>query len=438
MKECEVEEILRRITEAVESIDDLNRLPPDENGHCWSRSDLIAQEVVGLRQSMRVLREQVFHSVEDGSDDDSVAGAQPQSQGEMTGKKLLEAALAEFSLEPPFDRPEEIRARQAAIRGMMVRLGLYEDFTREIQDIAEKTGHLPQPHPDDLSVDSFAQVMKRKLAKKRGDGRSGWKDPKICSQEDLSSMLREHVEKGDPVDVANFAMMLHQRGERILWKTHSPSEDAISAFGKALLEGLPDGPWAYRPAQTDDWGEVRGPDGSLIAKAATRASLEEMNAHRHAGTDPAERIGRFIASARSLIPDLLREVSHLSSSAHGIASKIAAHEWVKMYMDLSGCDRSHAEMALCVHLNRTDQPDRDMLIDQPAPSDIPTHRHRKGGLYRVIGRGYIESDMRDVIFYRDTIKGIIWARPVEEFMDGRFTALSKGWSLPEAISLVKR
>lgn len=28
-------------------------------------------------------------------------------------------------------------------------------------------------------------------------------------------MLREHVDKGDPVDVANFCMMLHQRGEYI-------------------------------------------------------------------------------------------------------------------------------------------------------------------------------------------------------------------------------
>jgi len=28
-------------------------------------------------------------------------------------------------------------------------------------------------------------------------------------------MLRDHVEKGDPVDVANFAMMLSQRGEGI-------------------------------------------------------------------------------------------------------------------------------------------------------------------------------------------------------------------------------
>ena len=69
-------------------------------------------------------------------------------------------------------------------------------------------------HEDDLAVDRFAAVMKAKLAKKRDDGRGGWSGPE-CSEGSLSRMLRDHVVKGDPVDVANFAMMLHQRGERI-------------------------------------------------------------------------------------------------------------------------------------------------------------------------------------------------------------------------------
>ncbi|HAU75598.1 MAG TPA: hypothetical protein DCW88_08700 [Agrobacterium sp.] len=58
--------------------------------------------------------------------------------------------------------------------------------------------------------------MKAKLAKKRGEGRGGWEDKDDCSQLFLTSLLREHVEKGDPVDVGNLAMMLHQRGESIL------------------------------------------------------------------------------------------------------------------------------------------------------------------------------------------------------------------------------
>jgi len=70
-------------------------------------------------------------------------------------------------------------------------------------------------HPDDRAVDAFAIAMKLKLAEARAKGRGGWHDPAQCSAEDLSRMLREHVEKGDPRDVANFCMMLHQRGEAI-------------------------------------------------------------------------------------------------------------------------------------------------------------------------------------------------------------------------------
>ena len=70
-------------------------------------------------------------------------------------------------------------------------------------------------HPDDLAVDRFADAMKAKLAKKRTDGRGGWEGPD-CTNEFLSCLLREHVEKGDPLDVGNLAMMLHQRGERIV------------------------------------------------------------------------------------------------------------------------------------------------------------------------------------------------------------------------------
>lgn len=71
------------------------------------------------------------------------------------------------------------------------------------------------PHSDDYHVDEFTVAMKDKLALKRGEGRGGWENKEECSTEFLSRLLREHVEKGDPVDVANFCMMLHQRGERI-------------------------------------------------------------------------------------------------------------------------------------------------------------------------------------------------------------------------------
>lgn len=70
-------------------------------------------------------------------------------------------------------------------------------------------------HPDYAAVDAFADKMKEKLAKKRADGRGGWEDKTQCTAELLSQLLRDHVNKGDPVDVANLAMMLSMRGEGI-------------------------------------------------------------------------------------------------------------------------------------------------------------------------------------------------------------------------------
>ncbi|ESX17540.1 hypothetical protein X766_16035 [Mesorhizobium sp. LSJC255A00] len=71
------------------------------------------------------------------------------------------------------------------------------------------------PHSDDAAVDRFAAAMKAKLSKKRAEGRGGWDGPD-CSAQILSDLMRTHVDKGDPVDVGNLAMMLQQRGERII------------------------------------------------------------------------------------------------------------------------------------------------------------------------------------------------------------------------------
>ncbi|MDP2715505.1 hypothetical protein [Rheinheimera sp.] len=71
-------------------------------------------------------------------------------------------------------------------------------------------------HPDDVAADNFAAAMKFKLAIARAKGRSGWDDKENCSGEFLASQLVAHLNKanfGTFEDIANFAMMLHQRGE---------------------------------------------------------------------------------------------------------------------------------------------------------------------------------------------------------------------------------
>lgn len=90
------------------------------------------------------------------------------------------------------------------------------DYERRILSALELLGVSGEPvHADDLAVDRFAIAMKAKLAKKRAEGRGGWDRKDECTAEFLSALLRDHVNKGDPLDVGNLAMMLHQRSERI-------------------------------------------------------------------------------------------------------------------------------------------------------------------------------------------------------------------------------
>lgn len=70
-------------------------------------------------------------------------------------------------------------------------------------------GSTKPEHPDNLAVDAFAVAMKEKLAAARAKGRGGWQE---CDAGVLSGMLREHVKKGDPRDVANFCMFLWSLG----------------------------------------------------------------------------------------------------------------------------------------------------------------------------------------------------------------------------------
>lgn len=69
-------------------------------------------------------------------------------------------------------------------------------------------------HPDDKAVNRFAVLMKWKLANARDRGKSGWQD-RSWTPEQISAALRQHVDKGDPIDVANYCMFLAARGEPI-------------------------------------------------------------------------------------------------------------------------------------------------------------------------------------------------------------------------------
>lgn len=64
----------------------------------------------------------------------------------------------------------------------------------------------------DTAIDKFAAKMKAKLRKKAPERGHGWIEPEEISRDRFNTMLREHVAKGDPVDVGLFAMMLDYHG----------------------------------------------------------------------------------------------------------------------------------------------------------------------------------------------------------------------------------
>lgn len=105
-------------------------------------------------------------------------------------------------------------------KGLYARI-THDDVTRYRASVGDPVYLRPQSqkaqgdHPDDRAVDLFALAMKSKLAHARRKGRSGWDDPTQCSIESLASMLADHLHKdnyGNFLDIANFCMMLHQRG----------------------------------------------------------------------------------------------------------------------------------------------------------------------------------------------------------------------------------
>jgi hypothetical protein len=97
--------------------------------------------------------------------------------------------------------------------------GTNAEFSGDVRKIVSDWG------ADDVGVERFAKAMSAKLAKKRDEGRGGWnREPYTvqpdrgdrverlgCTVAGLRKMLREHFESGDPVDIANFCMMIWNR-----------------------------------------------------------------------------------------------------------------------------------------------------------------------------------------------------------------------------------
>lgn len=151
------------------------------------------------------------------------------------------------------------------------------DALLEVED-KMATAAAPQ-HSDDVAVDRLAVAMKAKLAKQRDKGYGGWDDSEY-TREWLSQLLREHVDKGDPVDVANFCAFLSARGEGIATKVWADAGD-----DSALLDAMEQKRIAVVPEYEGPWdAEVYNDDGNP--------------SHRGTGATPREAIRAAIAAAK--------------------------------------------------------------------------------------------------------------------------------------------
>ncbi len=137
-------------------------------------------------------------------------------------RAAFEAEISKLAKRVEFERYSEYRAAhnneqfpapqfEPVEVGDYVLYGVHWGWKMWQARAALATAPVQVQHSDDAAIDRFATTMKAKMAASRAKGRGGWDDPVQCSVEKLAAMLCQHVEKGDPVDIANFAMMVHER-----------------------------------------------------------------------------------------------------------------------------------------------------------------------------------------------------------------------------------
>lgn len=186
------------------------------------------------------------------------------------------------------------------------------------------------PHPDDVAVDRFAVAMKGKMAASRAKGRGGWDDPDQCTASDLRGMLAEHLRKGDPVDVGNFAMMLWNRAESTAAAPVAPSADVKNPTDAESAEG------------GTVWGSSVAQTAAPVAQPADeRAAFEAwitgvfMEAYGHAPSfEKADGSGDFYEDHRvSNAWEAWRARSKFATPAAPLAQQsepVAKEGWVMM------------------------------------------------------------------------------------------------------------
>ncbi|WP_052494523.1 hypothetical protein [Cupriavidus basilensis] len=143
-------------------------------------------------------------------------------------------------------------------------------------------------HPDDAAVDRFAVAMKAKMAASRAKGRGGWDDPAQCPPNRLAYLLMDHVPKGDPVDVGNFAMMLFNRPDAAGVLAKVATHGALVTVIKDLLDVFYEDP-------------LEASTGPAVERAYAAIEAAESGAEQPTGTNRDAK--RFVAFVGALVAD---------------------------------------------------------------------------------------------------------------------------------------
>lgn len=129
----------------------------------------------------------------------------------------LDAARYRWLRDVAFDTPRQDLALRDRHGNMLIEDELDAEIDRAMREsIGEQTTaeasqdvDCPDPITDALALEIFFKRMTDKMIRSARSGRSGWQG---CSEGKLNRMLHAHIAKGDPVDVANFCMMLSALG----------------------------------------------------------------------------------------------------------------------------------------------------------------------------------------------------------------------------------
>lgn len=110
------------------------------------------------------------------------------------------------------------------------------------------TGHARSANQDTEALALFTGKMHERLALARKKGKYGWDLPSGCTVGSLARLLMLNVASGDHVSVANYAMMLEQRGTDssvlpdalayyVRQEAHPPicTRDSAETFAQALI-----------------------------------------------------------------------------------------------------------------------------------------------------------------------------------------------------------